>query len=171
MRLLKGRSDLHFPLIKPPGVTGALLYDYSVLIMGQVNFVLYTQKNSLISVDNISNKKFDIRTTSAHIQHFDFPIKTSAQYTSAIRMVSMGRIDGFIFVDKLVDPVIKAYALSNIRRQFYKAFDMGAVLPKGQRGNELDIKLAEGLKRLQDKGWYLPLVQGVGVSDYDDWQP
>ena len=135
--LILGEADYHIPLIRIPGVDMKQLpYAFSTDTLFQVPFVLYTNKNSPVDIENLS--EHSIITDSAHIDFFPFPVEGLSCLPCAIRMVDMGRVDGFIFAQNEIDPIIKELELTNVHRQLYKNFDVKILIPKGENGQEID---------------------------------
>lgn len=167
--LTSGRADYHIPLIKIPGVPESELpYSFSTETLFQVSFVLYTNKSHPIDAEKL--RDYSLITDSAHTDFFPFPIRGTACLPCAIKMVNAGRIDGFIFAQNEIDPIIRAQGLTNVHRQLYKNYDVKIVLPKGQRGKEVDAYFSEGIKILRERGEYDKLLAPV-LLPYQEWQP
>ncbi|MCC7150837.1 MAG: transporter substrate-binding domain-containing protein [Rubrivivax sp.] len=147
------KVDLHMPLIQLPGSeTGTPKFDYSKETIFHVNFALYSNKS--VDVSPATASKFKVETDQAHVDYFDFPIVASSNIESSLKKVNAGRVDGFIFADVASDPIVKAAALTNIKRQLYKRFDVKVVLPKGERGGAADKWLTENIGKLRASGEY-----------------
>ncbi len=161
--------DFHMPLIKNPNISDDKLdYDNSTETIFHVNFVLYSKKDKDIDLNNL--KDYKLETDLAHIPYFDFPIKTFSSPDSALQKIAKGRIDGLIFADGAIDPVLKQLDLKDIKRQLYKVFDVKVILPKGEQGKDVDQFLSSTIKKLRDSGKYEEIMKAVDY-EYDNWQP
>lgn len=166
--VISGQADFHLPFIKNPHKDeGDLPFDYSTSVIFDVNFVLYTNKNKPVDLSKLST--YTISTDNAHTVLFDFDIKRETSVESALKKLNIGRIDGFIFADVEVDPILKQLNLTQIKRELYKIYHVHAVLPKGQKGKETDLMITEGLKKSKESGVYQQLLSPL-YKPYDDWQ-
>jgi polar amino acid transport system substrate-binding protein len=169
LNLIDGRVDFHIPLIEPPDVNSEELpYSFSTITLFQVAFVLYTNKNKTINIDNL--KQYNIATDSAHTDFFDFPTQGISCLLCAIKMLDAGRLDGFIFAQNEIDPFIKEYNLKNIHRRLYKNFNVKILLPKGKNREKIDQYFTKGIKALQKQGKYKSLLAPI-LTPYQEWQP
>lgn len=163
------KVDFHLPFIQIPGTDkGTNEFDYSTDTIFHVNFVLYTNKNKPIDKNNLKSAK--IETDAAHSQYFDFPVAKSASIEGSIKKVNAGAIDGFIFADGAVDPIIKEGNLKNVKRELYKRFDVKFVLPKGGHGGETDKLLSAAVAKLKANGKFDKIMSPID-GPYNDWQP
>lgn len=141
----------HAPLIQNPNIDEKTLdYDHSTTTIFHVNFVLYTNKNKTIDGKNL--KKYKIETDAAHTQYFSFPTIASSDLEASIKKVDAGRIDGFIFADVAIDPIVKNLALKNIKRELHYRFDVKIILPKGGKGGATDKLIIDAHKKLKASG-------------------
>jgi polar amino acid transport system substrate-binding protein len=167
--VINRKVDFHLPMILNPNVgEDKLDYDHSTETIFHVNFVLYSNKNKILDKNNLAGAKID--TDRAHTQYFPFPTEASSDLEGSLKKVDIGRIDGFIFADQASDPIIKAAGLKNIHRQLYQTFDVKIILPKGEKGKEVDQMFTEAIKKLRESGEYQKIM-GVVDQKYDDWQP
>jgi polar amino acid transport system substrate-binding protein len=166
---ISGEADFHFPFIKNPFQNEKdLSFDYSTSVIYDVNFVLYTYKNKTIDRNNLS--KYKITTDAAHVDYFNFKIGPEYDVANALKKLNIGRIDGFIHADAVVDPVLKQMGLKNIKRELFKVFHVHAVLPKGQKGKDTDMMITEALKKVKASGRYSELMDPI-YKPYNNWQP
>ena len=167
--VLIGKSDFHIPLIKNPYIDEKNLnFDYSTAELFTVNFVLYTNKNRQIDINNLG--KYEIYTDRAHVNYFNFKINPITHTKSALKMVSLHRIDGFIFADVEVDPYLKDMGLKNIERRLFKTYSVHAVLPKNKKDTKLDKIITKGMKIIRENGQWADIV-GKHYDKYINWQP
>jgi polar amino acid transport system substrate-binding protein len=163
------KADFHWPLLQQPGSPGTReKFDYASPVLYHVNFVLYTAKNSSVSLASLGKSK--IETDAAHVEYFDFPVVGSSNLEGSIKRVDAGRLDGLIFADVAIDPIVKATKLSNLKRTLYKRMPVMFVLPKGERGGPTDKFLTATVDKMKASGEW---AKGVAALDaaYDDWQP
>ena len=85
-------------------------------------------------------------------------------------MVEAGRIDGFIFAMPETDQKLKELKLKNIKRIFYKKFDVKIVLQKNKRGKEVDRILSNIIQSLKRKGIYQKIMGPIYDQKFEDWQ-
>lgn len=162
-------ADFHLPLIKNPYKNEAELpFDYSTSTLFTVNFVLYTNKNQVIELENIS--QYILYTDRAHTELFNFKIHPITHIDSALYMLNSGRIDGFIFADVEVDPILRQLGLKTIRRQLFKVYDVHAVLPKGKKGGKIDKMIQSAMHTIELTQQWESLL-GKHYPVYDNWQP
>lgn len=166
---IDGKSDFHIPLIKSPFKTADELgFDYSTSSLFPINFVLYSHKKLSLDKNNLAG--YHIYTDAAHSNLFDFKILSSFDVRGALRKLDKGRIDGFIYADLETDPLIKAMGLKNIKRQFYRTYQVHAVLAKGKKGGAADKMITKAMKHIKDSGQWDKL-RHPDYLIYDDWQP
>jgi polar amino acid transport system substrate-binding protein len=166
---ISGEADFEFPFIRNPYIDeNKLSFDYSTSIIYDVNFVLYTSKNKTIDKNNLSNYK--IGTDAAHVDYFDFKVLPEYDVESALKKIDLGRIDGFIHADVVVDPVLKNLGLKSIKRELFKVYHVHAILPKGEKGKDTDLMITEALKRVKKSGRFSELMDPV-YKEYNNWQP
>lgn len=79
-------------------------------------------------------------------------------------------LTGLYVSDMASDPIIKAQALKNIKRELYQVFDVKIILPKGEKGKEIDKFLTDAIKKLRDSGKF-NTIMGVVDQKFDAWQP
>lgn len=163
------QADFHMPLIAVPDIDMATLeYDYSTETIFHVNFVLYTKKESGITIDKLPDAR--VETDIAHVAYFDFKITGSSNIEQSLLKLNAGRIDAFIFADFATDPLVKKNNLTQIQRDLYKVYDVKIILPKGGLGGPTDQFLSETIGKLREKGIY-DSIMGVIDTPYDNWQP
>jgi polar amino acid transport system substrate-binding protein len=149
-----GAADFHMPILFNPDVPEDKLdFQHSTETLFKVVFVLYTNKgNKEINPKNVD--KFKIETDRAHVGYFNFPIQPSDSIEGSLKKVDMGRIDGFIFAMPETDAALNKLGLKNINRWEYKTFEVKAVLPKGEKGKEIDEILTTSIEKLKQNGKY-----------------
>ena len=163
------RADFHIPLIKNDIISeDKLPYYYSTETIFHVNFVVYSLKGKDINKDNLS--QHTVETDAAHVSYFPFKTIPSTSIEQSLNKVSAGRIDAFVFADNATDPVLKKLGLHNIKRSQYKRFDVKIILPKTERGKQVDKILSSAIEKLRQSG-ELQTIQGPVDMPYDDWQP
>lgn len=164
-----GKADIHIPLIKSLYQKSQdLPFDFSTATLYRVNFVLYTNKDNPISLEQLASSK--IETDRAHVDYFPFKTIPSSSIEGSLKKLESKRIDGFIFADSVTDPVLKNLNLKNINRQLYDKFEVKIIMPKGTQGGELDRFLANAIDTLKKKGTYQKIMAPLDLP-YDNWQP
>ena len=167
--VINRRADFHLPLIMNPDVdAGRLDFDFSTESIYEVNFVLYTNKNKPLDMNKLTNYKLE--SDRAHTTYFPFKVDPSISVESSMKKLELGRIDGFLFANVAVDPLIKELGLKNIHRTLYKVFEVKIVLPKGERGGDLDKLLSAAVIRIKQNGTH-DKIMGPVYKPYQDWQP
>ena len=168
---IEGRADAHFPLLQAVGAPNSTgKFDYSTEVVYPVNFVLYTKKGSSFTPDTIKTAK--IETDIAHTDYFDFSTTGSSDLLLSLKKVDAGRIDGVIFADNVIDPIIKSNNLTGLKRSMYKVFNVKFVLPKGGNGGSADKAITAAIAKLKASGEWSKLTEAVGLGrSYDNWQP
>lgn len=165
----KGRVDFHMPLIKNEIKKDEdLPFTYATDTMFHVNFVVYSNKNSGVTLENIATKK--VETDRAHVEYFPFKITPSNSIVKSLKKVNDGTIDAFVFADFATDPNVKALSLNNIKRDLYKTFDSKIVLPKNERGKDVDKMLSVAIAALKKNGKFQELMGPIDLA-YNNWQP
>jgi polar amino acid transport system substrate-binding protein len=164
-----GQADFHIPLIRNTVVSeNDLKFFYSRETIFHVNFVLYTRKGSGVTLDNLAQHV--IASDRAHVDYFPFHVIPSNSIELSLKMLSMGRIDGYIFADSAADPVLRALELSNIHRSFYHRFDVKIIYPRSERGYQVAAVISRALEKLNDSG-ELANIEGPVDLPYNNWQP
>ena len=167
--LTNGVSDYHIPLIEPPDADKLdLPYAFSTETLFQVSFVLYTNKNK--AIDITKPDQYKIATELAHTNFYPFAVVGISCLPCALKMVEMGRIDGFIFAQNEMDPFIRQLGLKNIHRQLYKNFNVKVLIRKGKNRRHIDQYFTNGIQILKARGDYDRLLAPL-LTPYVDWQP
>jgi len=175
--VMTGKADFHLPMIRNKVVpVDSLPYAYSTEKMGDVVFVIYSHKDNPITYEKIQKAKntkpfpFKIESIRGFADYYDFPISESSAVDSSLRKVDMKRVDAFIFAQEESDFTLKQQGLKNVHREKYDSFDDVFVIPKGEKGKELDKILSQCLIELRDSGKLQELHRKVHLP-YQDWQP
>jgi hypothetical protein len=82
----------------------------------------------------------------------------------------MKRVDAYIFAQEEGDFTLKQLKLKDVHREKYDSFDDVFVIPKGDKGKEIDKIISQCLIKLRDSGKLQELHQKVHLP-YQDWQP
>ena len=175
--VVNGEADFHLPMIRNKIVSlEDLPYAYTTGKMGDVYFVIYSNKDNPVTVDKIKQAKnntnfpLKIESSGGFLDYFDFPIIESFSVESSLKKVDLGRIDAFIFAQEECDFMIKQLKLKNIHRELYDKFDDVFVIPKGEKGKEIDEILSTCIDKLKSTGEMQRLHLKVHIP-YQEWQP
>lgn len=175
--VMTGKADFHLPMIRNKVVPEeSLPYSYSSENMGYVYFVIYSNKNNPITFEKIQEVKktkpfsLKIESMGGFLEYFDFPISESSGIDSSLQKVDLKVMDAFIFAQEECDFMVKQLKLKNIHRELYDQFDDVFVIPKGEKGKEIDAMLARCLQELRSSGRLQSLHMKVHVP-YQIWQP
>ncbi len=165
--VIKGKVDFHLPLIEPTAKEG-LPYSFSTTSLSQVNFILYTNKNNILDVENLEGKTLE--TDPSHVYLFPLKIEPSPCVLCSLKKLNAGRIDGFIYSDIPIDDIIRKEKLKNISRALYKRFNVKFVIPKNSNGSPVDQFLTKYVKLLYENGT-MDRYPSLTPKEYDNWQP
>lgn len=177
--VVNGIADFHIPLIKNPLVPESVLpFRYSSVPTGPVAFVIYSHaeypitKQDIVKAAEKRNSAFPykIDTLQGHSEFFDFPVTENYDFESALRRVNIKRIDAAIMPQEECDSVIKKIKMKDIHRDLYYEFDSMIVIPKGEKGDEIDRIITTALKKLKSDGRLEQLNEKIH-KPYIDWQP
>lgn len=158
--VITNKVDFHMPLIHNPLIDEATLpYKHSTETIFHVNFTLYTNKNK--PLDKNSLKNYKIETDAAHVQYFPFSVISSTDLEGSIKKVDAGRIDGFIFADNAIDPLIKKLSLKNVNRELYQRFDVKIILPKNDKSKDTDLYITKTIGTLRTQGIYASIMNAL----------
>lgn len=162
------KVDFHLPFIRPENIReDTLPYDFSTETVFHLNFVLYSNKSKNLNIDNL--KFYHIETDPVFTRYFPFDIFPYGSVNDALKKIIFNEIDGMIFIDGVVDPIVKQLNLKNIHRQLYKRYEVKFVLPRGEKGGDIDQLLSVALRKLKDTGKFQDIL-GAADSPYNDWQ-
>ncbi|MDM8552263.1 transporter substrate-binding domain-containing protein [Desulfobacterales bacterium HSG2] len=169
LNVIKKRADFHIPLIKNDIIPEEKLpYYYSAETIFHVNFVLYTVKESGVTLNNISQYK--VETDRAHVDYFPFEMIPSSKIIQSLKKLHVGRIDAFVFSDVATDPILRKLGYTEIQRIPYKRFEVKIILPKTEHGKQVDRMLSDAIQELRKSG-KLKEILGTVDQPYDNWQP
>ncbi len=175
--VITGKADFHIPMIKNKVIpVDKLPYAYSSEKLGNVVFVIYSNKDKPITYEEIQEAKgkkpfpYKIETIRGFVDYFDFPVSESSAVDSSLKKVNMKRVDAFIFAQEESDFTLKQLKLKNVHREKYDSFEDVLVIPKGKRGEEIDRILSRCIKELRDSGRLKELHRKVHLP-YQSWQP
>lgn len=167
--VVSGHADLHIPFIWSNAIPDSRIkFIYSKETIFHVNFVLYTRKGSGVTTSNLAQHV--IATDRAHVGFFPFPILDSGSIASSLKMLSIGRIDGYIFADTSTDPILRSLRLTNIQRSLYQRFDVKIIYPRSERGRQVAEIVSRALEKLKASGELAQIEKPVD-HPYDNWQP
>jgi polar amino acid transport system substrate-binding protein len=154
----QGRADFHMPLLRNPNIASdKLTFMQSSESIFKVIFALYTnESNKDINPKNVD--KYTIETDMGHVSYFDFKVQGSTNMETSLQKVSSGKIDGWIFAMPESDLVLKRLGLKNIKRWEYRKFDSMIIMPKGERGKEVDKILSTLIAKLKANGKYQSIM-------------
>ncbi len=152
----KGETDIHLPFIYSQD-----LYDshirYSSFKLYSVQFSLFTRQGDEIYKNNL--KGHSIETDLAHQMVIPEANSFSTCIPCSLKKLSTGRIDAFIYAQGVVQRALEKSAITNIRSEPYKIFEVRAVLTKGPRGQEIDQLISKGLENLVENGLYFEIMR------------
>lgn len=172
--VINSRADFHIPLIKNDIIPADKLpFAYSTETIFQVNFVLYTNTENSININNLNN--YNVETDRAHIDYFPFPISPSNSIKQSLIRLHHGMIDGYIFADTSTDPILRQQRYKNISRSLYKVFDVKIIVAKGEHGEYVDGEYVDGelskaIQKLRTNGQLQQIEESVNFP-YNNWQP
>lgn len=178
--VVAGDVDFHIPLIINPLLNPKdLPYRYATCKNWDIVFIICSNKENPISVEDIRNASNDkvfpykILTDRAHVEFFEFPIHPVSHVEGALKQVSTGRADAFIFAQVECDYVIKRLPLKyqrTIHRAPFGYYKGTIVVQKGSHGDWVDSVLTVAFKTAESKG-LLDLLDNIKRNNiYDDWQ-
>ncbi|QTA82784.1 Uncharacterized protein dnl_51680 [Desulfonema limicola] len=177
--VVDGKADFHIPLIKNPLVSeDTLPFRYSSIPTGPVAFVIYSHKDNPLTKQDISDAAdsrdipfpYQIDTLQGHADFFNFPVVENYDFESALKRVSIKRIDAIIMPQEECDSIIKKMKIKDIHRALYYEFDSMIILPKGIQGSETDLIITNALKQLKSEGQLEKINEKIH-KPYIDWQP
>jgi len=177
--VVEGRSDFHIPLIKNPLVPESVLpFRYSSVPTGLVAFVIYSHMDNPITKQDIVKEieknnsvfPYKIDTLQGHSAFFNFPVTENYEIESALRRVSIKRADATIMPQEECDSIIRKNKMKNIHRELYYEFDSMIVIPKGEKGDEIERIITTALEKLKSDGRLEKINDKIHKS-YIDWQP
>jgi hypothetical protein len=175
--VMTGKADFHIPMIRNKVVPADKLpYGYSTEKMGDVVFVIYSHKDNPITFEKIQQAKntkpfpLKIESMKGFADYFDFKIQEAEALDQCLKKVNLKFVDAFIFAQEESDFTLKQLKLKNVHREKYDSFDDVFVIPKGDKGKEIDQILSECLIKLRDSGKLHQLHKKVHLP-YQDWQP
>lgn len=168
--VVKGKADLHLPLIRHPDIPLATLgFAYASEPVTQVTFVLYTNADRpALERDRLSAMR--IETLRGHEQFFTFDVKSVSRISQGIDKVVKGRSDGFIMEQEAVDAYVRTGKFRNLRRTLFAVWDSCIVIPKGDEYADIDMAVSESLRRLKANGELEKIVASIH-RPYEQWQP
>ena len=165
----ENKIDLHIPMIDSTHTLKKNLpYQFSSITLWTVNFVLYTHKDKVINLNQLSELK--LYTDRTHVGLFPFKLHPTINIKGAIQMVDKNRIDGLIFADTVVDDIINKLELPNIKRTLFRTYPVKFIITNGQRGHEINKKLSLGIQKLKFSEEMKVLSEKL-TFPYIDWQP
>jgi len=164
------QADIHFPIIKPTGVDRSKAFDFSETVINTTNVVFYTRASNDYSIADLKAKSLILKTSSGLVDLLDVPATASFKVERSLIMLQMGRVDGVLNPDSLMDPLLKKLNTKGIKRKLYRIYDVTGVVPLGQRGARVDKLMRQGIESLRHKGLLLKYTSKIQY-EYDNWQP
>jgi hypothetical protein len=175
--VISGKADFHIPMIRNKVVPEeSMPYAFSTEKMGDVYFVIYSHKDKPLTYDAIQKVKnskpfpLKVETIGGMTGYFDFPVDQGIGVENSLKKVNAKRLDAFIMAQEECDFTVKHFKLKNIHREQYDKFDDVFVIPKGEKGKEIDAILSGLIVKLRAGGKLQDLHMKVHIP-YQDWQP
>jgi hypothetical protein len=177
--IIANEADFGAPMLqlKNPNAIKNLPFHYSTGVISQMCFILYTNKSKPIDIADLksgNSKGYKIESDISNAQMFDFKTLQSTNPVASFKKVNDGVIDGYILGSEPGDSILKANkdAMAKIKRQLWDTYDIGFVLPKGDKEGAVDKMLSDGLKKMKASGKLDKILSDViKAGVYDDWQP
>lgn len=163
----QGHLDMAIMAYLPIHDSPTLPYQYTKATFWDIHMVLYTHKDSPVNLSNLSN--YNIMTERVFVDLFDFPINATVNIESAIKMVDSKRIDGVIFVEPVVDAIIRNSALKNIKRVYHSPLHIKALIHRNENVIELDNAISLAIDKMKKSGELKEFT--APWTTYDNWQP
>ena len=169
--------DFQYPaiVIPDPAKQAKLDYDFSSVVVANIPFILYTNKDKPIDVNSVKKgnpNKYLIEVDISRADDFNFQVSKSYNYEGSFKKLTEGNIAGLILGQPAGDPLLKKGGYKNIKRQLWLAYDQTFSLQKGARGGEVDKMLSDGVKRIKANGSFEKIMgKYVNSLKYDNWQP
>jgi len=159
--VLADKVDIHLPLIQRDFEGEELGFVYSDVTLYQVNFVLYSRNDCELSLDNLSS--YTIETDKAHQNLLPFTTTASTCILCSLKRVQKGIVDGYIFADASVDPLLKTNLsiLPDLKRTLYKTFNVKIVFPNAKVAQALNAKVSKAVNEMKQNGELERLVSLV----------
>lgn len=132
--MINNEVDLHLPAL---GIYKEKLDFYlSKISIGKVDFALYTNKNnSQINTENFEN--YNVEVDSGNFFYFSPKLRPTTCIKCSLRKVNSRRVDGYLHGAPDSDAIIKSEALSNIRKNRYKTYDIKFAISKKKSEKEV----------------------------------
>ena len=168
--VLKGRSDVHFPMLQIRGVSADKLpFAFVSQSLSRAVFVLYTALDKpILDMENL--EKYNLSTQRGHKHLFPFIVSENNNIRQGFEKLLRGRTDGYIVAQGLGDRYIIKHKLSNIRRTFYLYGEAGFIIRKDDDQQLLDDIISNALLELKRSGRLAQLTKTLS-SEYVDWKP
>ena len=175
--VVSGKADFHLPMLRnkllPPD---ALPYAFTTEKMGDVSIVIYSHKDNPITYETIQKVKdqkpfpYTVECMGGLEGYFECPIQESSGIENSLKKVNLKRLDALLFAQEECDYLIKKLKLKNIHRGLYDKFDDVLIIPKGEKGKEIDKILSSCLAKLKAEGKMDEIYPKIHLP-YQEWQP
>lgn len=167
LALQHGQADAQAPfLVNSAMPLPKVPYKISTSTLYQLNMVLYTNKNKLINHKDLGRHK--VLVDRAIVGLFDFKAGKLSNIENAMKMLNRGRIDGVIYAEIIGDPLVRKLNLSNIKRDYYAAFDVKALIRLGDKADMIDKLISVAASDINSK--QIAILDG-NRNTFDNWQP
>lgn len=164
--------DVGFPSLRMGNDEG-LPYRFSTESVGKVSFVLYVNRESPLTRAQIeaaaAQGKAAYRIEAPSI-HWGFDVSPLLTLESALKKVSMGRLDALLWAQEEADMTLRQLGLDNIRRIHFGDFEDVFMLERSQRGHFADQVLTQTIRKLRASGRLQEIYRHIH-RPYVDWQP
>jgi polar amino acid transport system substrate-binding protein len=178
--VITGNADFHIPLARfqnnelDKNISiyeniPAFLFDYADEKITDLVVIIYSNASKPpLELKNIS--KYDLAIISGNAIFYKMKLREIPTIESAIQMLLKGRIDGYIMEQDAVDDYIIKHKIKNIRRQLLSIKDSAIVIPKGEKGKEINRILNDCIRKLRKSGKLQKLIKNIH-QPFHDWQP
>lgn len=164
--IASGQADIHFPM--GPATANSKLHFVPEPLL-ELPLVLYSRIEAPLRPGTDWSGKLVEAIGGGQLKEFGIEIGTEDNPRSGLIKVSLGRIDGFIGEQSVVDRALREADLSNIHREYLKSIPLGVAVRNNEAGRELSTELVDKIKTLKDIPHNRDFLDFI-FPPYDDWQ-
>ncbi|QZA81732.1 hypothetical protein [Deefgea piscis] len=165
-------ADFRFPTMKiKDGAKNAAPYQYSKEMLGKVTFVLYTNKNQIVTKQQVIQANQDTNTLiEAPPADWGFPTRSVINLEQSLKKLNAGRIAGVLWAQEESDYLIKKLKLKQIHRAHFDDYPDVLFFSCNERGDFVNDAISKAIKAARDSG-ELEKAYAKVHKPYQDWQP
>ena len=151
-RLKDSDVDFQYPVIAGD-ILGSGFIESSEFT-SEIEFSLYYNENSIVTIDSVSGKEQQVVPTveKIHENSFSFQVKPSTCTECIMKKINNGREVAGIYASLSADAIIKSAKLTHVKSVPFSIFRSRFAFKDNEKGRKLEKEFSKIIRKLKDEG-------------------